>query len=51
MTKRAHFDVLLEKIENSPLDPETIDSIELKEAKDELDRLEDDEFETLEETE
>lgn len=51
MTKRAHFDVLLEKIESSPLDPETIDSIELKEAKEELDRLEDDEFETLEATE
>ncbi len=48
MTKRAHFDVLLEKLESSALTPETIESIELKEAGDELDRLEDDEFETIE---
>jgi hypothetical protein len=48
MTKRAHFDVLLEKIENTPLTAETIDSVELKEAKEELDRLADDEFETIE---
>jgi hypothetical protein len=48
MTKRAHFGVLLEKIENTALAPETIDAIELMEAKEELDHLEDDEFESIE---